>query len=82
VSLGRKERFRVPPWRASSPTTSETYYDTEEGCKLLCRMIIAAWRAAGHYNVTAEPVRTTRQGAENVTYVVKTNLVNGLPPKL
>lgn len=76
-----KESFRVPPWRSASPATSGADYYTKEGCELLCRIILAAWRAAGHHNVTAEPVRATRQGAEKIAYVVKTNLVNGLPPR-
>lgn len=74
---------RVPRWRSVSPQEdSSTDYYTKDGCEHLCKIIVQAWRTAGYDNVTANPIRVPRQGAERIiSYTVETNLFNGLPPK-
>lgn len=48
-------------------------YSGKTGCKVLCDQIMAGWKARGH-TVKAWPDRQS-----DGTYVVKSDLVNGVP---
>ena len=65
----------------SRPTDKIPDYTSHDGAKLLALMIVGSWRARGHGNVTAEAVPAGMLGNQTV-WSVRTNLVNGLPPRV
>ncbi len=48
-------------------------YSTKTGCKVLCDKIMAGWKARGH------KVKAWPESIGGGYYVVKSDLVNGLP---
>jgi hypothetical protein len=72
---------KVPSWRGVSPVRTNMDYYSYEGCEQLCYIIKSVWREVGYDNVVAYPERVPRVGREKAAYAIKTNLLNGLPPK-
>jgi hypothetical protein len=55
------------------------------GAQVLADRIVEVWRKAGHPEVSVwvEPeMLPTRSGGEDRLFVVKTNLINALPPSI
>jgi hypothetical protein len=80
-----KMPYRIPPFTIGK---AEEYHHmdflTETGAWKLARVVEDAWRKAGHDNVFAyvEPISASRvRKGDRLNYAIKTNLVNGLPPR-
>ena len=70
----------IPPWR--SCVTEVRNLLSRDGAMSTAREIVEIWRAHGHDNVTAQisPILNL-QGFATGNWAVKTNLINGLPPR-
>lgn len=80
--MQRRKPIRVPPF-AQGATGVLARLTADESRRWLKATIESAWRAAGHSDVlvTVEPGSMIRT-SNFVTSIVRSNLMNGLPPSL
>jgi len=72
----------IPPFNPVAPTEIRNRL-SKDGAMATAREIVEIWREHGHYNVTAdvEPIIDPRTCRPRGYYAVKTNLIDGLPPR-